>query len=119
MEWTIGAIGAAIVAAAIAFLLFEAIAVDKSPPDVQVSLQSTLPRQNGFLVKIRAENIGGEPAAHVSITAELIQEEKVVETREMEFEHLPPHSKREAGFFFVRDPRLLEIRLRARGYREP
>jgi len=119
LEWIIGALGLAIVAAVVGVLLYEAIAGDRSPPDVKLTVLSIAQRQNGFLVKIRAENNGGEPAARVEITAELVEGAKVVEASGTQFEHLPPHSAREAGVFFQRDPRQIEIRLQARGYEEP
>jgi len=119
LEWVIGALGLVIVTAVVGVLIYEAIAGDKSPPEVKLTVQSIAPLQHGFLVKLRAENIGGEPAARVAITAELWQQSKVVELSETQFEHLPPHSSREAGVFFQRDPQLHEIRLRALGYEAP
>jgi uncharacterized protein (TIGR02588 family) len=119
LEWVIGALGLAIVSAVLGVLIYEAVAGDKSPPEVRLTVQSIAAIQDGFLVKVRAENIGGEPAARVSITAEVWEQSKVVESSETQFEHLPPHSFREAGVFFQRDPRSNEIRLRALGYEEP
>lgn len=119
LEWAIAVLGLAIVISVVGVLIYEAVAGDKSPPDVKLTVQSIAPLQNGFLVKVRAENVGGEPAARVSITAELWEQSKVVESSETQFEHLPPHSFREAGVFFQRDPRPNEIRLRALGYEEP
>lgn len=119
LEWVISGIGLVIVAAAIGVLLYEAIAGDKSPPDVKLNVQSIAQRESGFLVKVRAENIGGEPAAQVDVSAELVEQGKVVETNGTQFDHLPPRSEKEAGVFFKRDPRQGEIRLRAHGYQEP
>jgi uncharacterized protein (TIGR02588 family) len=119
LEWVLGALGLAIVMAVVGVLIYEAVAGDQSPPDVKLTVQSITPLQNGFLVKVRAENIGGEPAARVPITAEVWAQSKVLESSETQFEHLPPHSFREAGVFFQRDPRPNEIRLRALGYEEP
>ena len=119
LEWVIGVVGLAIVVGVVNVLIYEAVAGDKSPPDVKLTVQSIAPLQNGFLVKVRAENMGGEPAARVSITAEVWEQSKVVESSETQFEHLPPHSSREAGVFFQRDPRPNEIRLRALGFESP
>lgn len=119
LEWVIGAIGLVIVAAAVGVLLYEAVAGDKSPPDMKLTVQSISQRQSGFLVKIRAENIGGEPAARVEIAAELMEKGRVVESSGTQFDHLPPHSAREAGLFFQRDPRLGEVRLQTRSYEDP
>ena len=119
VEWIIGAVGLLIVAGAIGVLVHEALAGDKSPPDVQLAVRMIAPRNGGYLVKVRAENVGGQPAARVGITAELVSDGKVLETREAQFDYLPAHSTREGGLFFDRDPRAGELRLRALGYEEP
>lgn len=119
LEWVVGGLGLLIVTAVVSVLVYEAVAGDHSPPDVKLTVQSIAPLQNGFVVKIRAKNLGGEPAAQVSITAEVRDGSKVVESSETQFAHLPPHSHREAGVFFQADPRHHEIRLRASGYEEP
>lgn len=119
VEWIVGGIGLLIVALAIGVLLHEAVAGDKSPPDVKLTVQAIEPLQNGFLVKVRAENEGGEPAARVAVKAELIEDAQVAEESETQFEYLPPHSSRDAGVFFTRDPRQGEVRLKALGYEEP
>ena len=112
-------LGLLIVAGAVGVLLYEGIAGDQSPPEIALSVQSIDRQQNGFLVKIRAENMGGEPAARVDILVELTEGAKVVETSGTQFEHLPPRSKRDAGVFFQRDPRLAEIRLQTKGCEAP
>lgn len=119
LEWIIGAIGLVIVALAVGVLIYEAVAGDKSPPNVKLTVQSIEPMRHRFLVRVLAENEGGEPAARVAITAELRKESTVLETGETQFEFLPSHSSREAGVFFTQDPRQGEIHLRARGYEEP
>jgi uncharacterized protein (TIGR02588 family) len=120
VEWIISVLGLLIVIAVVGVLVYEAVAGDKSPPDVKLTVQSIEPSRNsGFLVKIRAENVGGEPAAHVLVTAEVLDQQRTVESSETQFAHLPPHSYREAGVFFQRDPRPHEIRLRPGGYEEP
>lgn len=119
VEWIVGAIGLLIVTLAFSVLLYEGAAGDKSPPDVKLSVQTIVPLRNGFLVKVRAENEGGEPAARVAVKAELIKHAQVAEESETQFEYLPPHSSRDAGVFFSGDPREGEVRLKALGYEEP
>ena len=119
LEWVIASGGLAIVIAVVGVLIYEAVAGDRSPPDVKLTVQFVAPLQNGFLVKIHAENIGAESAERVSVTTEVWEESKVVQSSETPLDHLPPHSFREAGVFFQRGPRPSEIRLRALGYEEP
>lgn len=119
VEWVFGGVGLLIVALAISVLLYEALAGDRSPPDVKLTVRAIEPIRNGFLVKVRAENEGGEPAARVAVKAELMQGAEVAEESETQFEYLPPHSFRDAGVFFTRDPREGQVRLKASGYEEP
>ena len=119
LEWAVGAVGLAIVSTVVGVLLYEAVAGDKGPPELRLTVQSVAPLKQGFLVMVRAENIGGEPAARVPIVAEVWAQAKVVESSETQFEHLPPHSSRDAGVFLQQDPRSKEIRLRALGFEEP
>lgn len=119
VEWIIGSVGLLIVALVVGVLIYEAVAGDKSPPDVKLTVQAIAPLRNGYLVKVRAENEGGEPAARVAINVELVNQTQVVEAAETQFEYLPAHSTREAGVFFSHDPRQGELRLQALGYEEP
>lgn len=119
VEWIIGAVGLLIVVGAIGVLIYEAVAGDKSPPDVKLTVQAITPQRNGYLVKVSAENEGGQTAARVSIKAELIAQEQAIEVAETTFGYLPAHSVRDAGVFFTRDPRQGKLRLRAVGYEEP
>lgn len=119
LEWIIGGIGLLIVAATVAVLVHEAVAGDNSPPDVKLTVEAMRPLRNGYLVKVRAENEGGEAAARVPVEVELVSQAKVIETSDTQFEYLPAHSVRDAGVFFTQDPREGELRLRARGYEEP
>jgi uncharacterized protein (TIGR02588 family) len=118
-EWVVGAVGLVIVVVTLGVLLYETMAGDKTPPDVKLRVQSIATLRNGFLVKVEAENEGGEPAARVPVQGELVQAGKVSETAEVQFEYLPAHSKREAGLFFKQDPRQGEVRLQALGYEVP
>lgn len=119
VEWIVGGIGLLIVVLALSVLLYEVVAGDKSPPDVKLTVQTIEPLRNGFLVKVRAENEGGKPAASVTVKAELVEDAQVAEESETQLDYLPPHSSRDAGVFFTRDPRQSKVRLKALGYQEP
>jgi uncharacterized protein (TIGR02588 family) len=72
-----------------------------------------------FLVVIEVGNEGGSTAADARIEAELRQNGEVVEQSEITVDFVPPNSRRRAGLFFTRDPRAIELTMRASGYREP
>ena len=119
LEWALAALGGVIVAAALAFLIYEGIAGDRSAPDIKIEIKESAPVRNGYRVRFEAMNEGGEAAANVIIEGELAKGETSVETSEASIGYLPAHSERGGGLFFNRDPRSFELRVRARGYEDP
>ena len=120
-EWLVAAIGLIIVGAAIFVLLQEALAGDRSPPDIRLKVGAISASGTGYLVQFSATNAGGQTAAEVVIegthSAEA-EEEKSQAT----FDFLPPRSERRGGLLFRHDPRTPQgssVELRALGYREP
>jgi uncharacterized protein (TIGR02588 family) len=118
-EWVVAAIGAALVAGTIGYLVFLALSRDEAPPDVQVVAGSVHAVQDGYVVEFRAINAGAKAAAELLIEGELEGPDGVVETSEATIDYLPPRSEREGGLIFKEDPRRLELRLSAKGYVDP
>jgi uncharacterized protein (TIGR02588 family) len=118
-EWVVAAIGAALVAATIGYLVFLALSRDEAPPDVQVVAGSVHALQNGYVVEFRAINAGAKAAAELLVEGELAGPDGPIETAEATIDYLPPRSEREGGLIFSRDPRKYELHLRARGYVDP
>ena len=118
LELLVGMFGLLLVLAAVGVLIFEATQGDQSPPDIELTVSGIFAGKNQFLVKVTAENQGGLPAARVMVHAELVENGQVIEDSETELDYLPPHSTREAGVFFSRDPRQGEVRLIAKGFDE-
>jgi uncharacterized protein (TIGR02588 family) len=118
-EWVSAAIGLAIVLGVLGFLLYEAVGGSRLPPDVSLSIDSVAQSANGYLVKLTAINRGGSTAEGVIVEGELRNGSELVERSQTTLDYLPPHSKKRAGFFFTRDPRLYELQVRALGYEEP
>ena len=58
-------------------------------------------------------------AAEVRIEGELRKNGRVVATGGTMFSFVPPESEREGGLFFKRDPRELQLEVRAAGYTRP
>ena len=117
--WAIAFLGLAMVLGSIGFMLYEAIAGDRSPPDVTMHVDLILPTRDGYLVKFRAINQGGSTAEGVTVEGELIDGTGVVETSNTALEYVPSHSEREGGLYFRLDPEQYELRLRAKGYERP
>jgi uncharacterized protein (TIGR02588 family) len=118
-EWVVAAIGAALVAATIGYLVWLALSRDEAPPDVRVAQTGVVALQDGWLVTFRATNAGATAAAELLIEGELAGDAGPVETSEATIDYLPPRSEREGGLFFRRDPRDHELHLRAKGYVNP
>jgi uncharacterized protein (TIGR02588 family) len=119
LEWLVAAMGGLLVAATIAYLVYQALWRDEAPPDVRLTAERVLPLRQGYLVQFRAANEGGQAAAQLMVEGELMGPEGVVETGEATLDYLPPNSYREGGLFFTQDPRRLELHLRAKGYAVP
>ena len=117
--WSIGFLGLAMVLGSIGFMLYEAVAGDRSPPDVTLHVNSILPTRNGYLVKFRAVNEGGSTAEGVTVEGELVNATGVIEISNTILEYVPSHSEREGGLYFRSDPEQYELRLRAKGYEKP
>src|SRR5688572_6324822 len=118
-EWIVAAIGFVLVASVIGFLLYEAIAGNRLPPDVKLSVDSVVQTRNGYLAKIIAVNEGGMTAAGVVIEGELRRGTEPVERSWTTIDYLPPRSEQRGGLFFTRDPRQFELQVRPFGYVEP
>ena len=117
--WGIALLGLALVAGSIAFMLYEAVAGDSSPPDITVHVDSILPIRNGYLVKFRAVNEGGSTAEGLTVEGVLRNGTEILETSNTVLEYVPAHSEREGGLFFTSDPRQYQLQLRAKGYENP
>ena len=117
-EWIIGALGALLTIAAIAYLVNEGWRGDQRPPEITVTVSAIEPIRSGFRVRLTARNAGGEAAARVRIVGRLTTGGED-ETAETELDYVPAHSERGAGLFFRSDPRAGEFELRATGYEEP
>jgi uncharacterized protein (TIGR02588 family) len=119
LEWVVGALGALLLAGTIGFLVWHALGRDEAPPDVRLTVERIEQLRNGYLVGFRAVNQGGSAAAQLLIEGELAGPDGPIETSEATLDYLPPRSDREGGLFFTRNPRGLDLRLRALGYAKP
>jgi uncharacterized protein (TIGR02588 family) len=118
-EWVVAALGAALVAATIGYLVWLALGRDQAPPEVQVVVGDVVALEHSFLVAFRAVNTGGSAAAALVIEGELEGPGGVVETAQATIDYLPPRSARSGGLFFRNDPRVHALRLSPKGYVEP
>ena len=119
LEWFVGGLGALIVAAVIAALLYEGFAGDASPPEIHVEIKDVAAVRDGFRVRFEARNAGGEAAAQVTVEGVLSRPGAEPETSVVTLAYLPAHSERGGGLFFRADPRGGDLTVRARSYEDP
>ncbi len=119
VEWLVAALGLLLVAATIGYLVLHALVRDRTPPDLQLTAEPALAQDGGWLVRFRARNRGGEPASEVLVEGVLAGPDGPLETAETTLDYLAPHSEREGGLLFSRDPAGLELQLHAKGYAAP
>ena len=119
LEWVCAGVGLLLVAGTIGFMGYQAVAGDDGPANPVAWAEEVRPLRGGFRVGVRARNEGGSAAADVEIEGELRRGSEVVERSGTRLDYLAAGSEREAGLVFERDPRGLELRVRAKGFREP
>ena len=119
LEWIAAAIGLALVCGAIVTMAWLGITRGDAPPAISLRVEAVSGSAKGYVVTIRALNSGGTTAAGVTVEGELRRGAVIVETSTMTFSYLPPDSERRGGLFFEKDPRALELTLKAKGYETP
>lgn len=118
-EWVMAAVGLLLVVGSIGFMIYEGIWGDHSSPAVRIRVDSITATGNGYLVTFRATNSGGSTAEGLTIEGQLRNDGQSIETSETTLDYLPSHSERKGGLFFTRNPRDLQLSIRALGYEDP
>lgn len=118
-EWVVAGLGVLLTASLVLYLGFQALSGGETPPDVTLRQTAVEQVTEGWRIAFTADNRGGETAAHVRISGELMENGRIVERRETLLDYLPGRSRRDGGLFFAADPGRYELRLRAEGYSEP
>ena len=118
-EWFVAGLGLVLVVAAVGFLLYQALAVKGTPPDITLAIEATSEVQQGYLVTVTVHNGGGETVAGLTVEGELKDGEEVLESDTATLDYVPAHSTRRVGFFFQENPADFDLTLRASGYQSP
>lgn len=118
-EWAAAALGLALVLGSLGVLGWEVLDKDDGPPAISFEVQGIEPSSGGFVVTFAVFNSGPQTAAGLHVSGTLKAGGKEVERSEVELDYVPSQSSRRSGFFFTRDPRRLQLELRAEGYRPP
>jgi uncharacterized protein (TIGR02588 family) len=119
LEWLVGGIGLILIASVIAVLIYRAVSVSDSPPDLVLEVISVQRNRSGYLVTTRVRNNGGSTAEGVVIEGAIKDGLQILERSHTTLDYAPPRSEKRVGLFFTRDPRRFDFQLRALGYEEP
>ncbi len=121
-EYIIGIMGLLFLIGIVSFLIYEAMQ-PTTPPEVTVTAERILPVTGGYLVEIRATNVGESTGAGVEVEGTLNTSEdpqaEPVETSSATFDYIPSQSSRHGGLFFQEDPSQYILTVQARGYSQP
>lgn len=118
-EWTVAALGALLVFAAIGFMLSEALTEPDTPPIIKVSIETIIQTEYGYIVQFRAYNHGQQTAARLVVDGELKSDTGTVEKAQVTIDYLPSESGRTAALLFTNDPREYTVEIKPRGYDRP
>lgn len=118
-EWVVAALGLALLAAAIGYLVYFAVTTAAGPPAVVFERGPVARSGDGYVVGVVIRNEGASTASAVEIEGTLMRNGVTVETSTATLDYLPRFSSRRAGLFFASDPRDGTLQLRANGYSEP
>lgn len=114
------ALGAALVAATLGVLVYEALTADPhATPRLTVRVDTVVADRSGYTVEYRAFNDGDATAARVLVRGELRDVARVVEQSESTIDFVPARSSRSGGLVFRNDPRAYRVEVRAVGFDRP
>ncbi len=118
-EWIIAAVGFTLVLGAVGTTFYRATTEDKTPPQLEVKVDSIEQSGVGHLVKFTLKNTGNQTAAAVAVEGELKNGTETAETSSAALAYSPANSKRRGGLFFTKNPRQFDLQIRVTGYEEP
>jgi uncharacterized protein (TIGR02588 family) len=118
-EWVVAGVGLVLLLASLGYLGWHAVVTPHTPPSPEIELVGVEQQGSRFLAQVRVRNRGTLTAEKLVVSGRLKRGDETVEESEAEFDHLPGESTREGGLFFSRDPRSLQLELRARSYLKP
>lgn len=119
LEWACATVGVIIVVGVMAFNIVQALKDRETPPDIQVKAERAIRTTQGYVLPLEAVNLGGTSAAALMIQGQLRVNGDLVETSEVTFDYVAPHSSKKGGLFFEHDPQASRVKLRVLGYQEP
>lgn len=119
-EWTTFSTALFILAVIVGLVIYKWVSQKNQPPVLSVTRSSEIREAQGqFYVPFSIQNTGGETAESVQVIAELRINGEVEEAGEQQIDFLASGETEEGAFVFSRDPRNVELSIRAASYKLP
>jgi uncharacterized protein (TIGR02588 family) len=119
LERLLGAIGVALLATCVVFLVREGMNGDERPGRVTATKTEVVAAGDMYVVTFELHNAGSQTLSNVQVTASLQDGDRELERAAVTIDYLPGHSRQAGGFYFKNDPRKHTLEIRPEGYQEP
>lgn len=120
LEWLAAAIGFALVAATLGYLIYSAVTQKDSPPKLTIENYKITKTESDYLVEFTLANDGENNAAEITVEGKISDGEKDLETSAVTIDYAPAHSTREGALIFKHEPiKDKNFEIRAAGYKKP
>ncbi|HEX7999428.1 MAG TPA: hypothetical protein VF528_13660 [Pyrinomonadaceae bacterium] len=119
LEWIVFAVGLALVASTLAYLVYAGVTTGIEPPSLEVRLGTPEQRTHNFIVPVTVINHGDKTAGGIKIEVVMESEGREQARGEVDIPFLPRHATREGWVAFEQDPRTAKLNARVLGYEEP
>ncbi len=118
LEWLVTIISGILVLATFAFLTFQLIKNEQSPPNLSVSLGEVIEKDGGYSLRVSVKNQGTETAENIVI--EIYSNAKnSVERGQVRFQYLPGKSTVKGWVSFSEKPETNLLKSKVLGYVTP
>lgn len=119
IEWLTGLLSAALIAAMLGWIAWEAFTRQATPPALSVTVLTTEKTSGGYRVAFDIVNTATTTAAAVTVAGQLMEGERVIEENQVIFDYVAAESKSTGAILFRNDPAGRRLDIRAAGYTDP
>ncbi|HTE50205.1 MAG TPA: hypothetical protein VK698_04980 [Kofleriaceae bacterium] len=119
LEWAAALLGLAVVLAALAVLVQQAVSGGGGSPIIATEVIAIERAGTSYRVEVRVVNRGERTAGQLKIEGTIDGTGGEPETSDTVLDYLPPHSRRPVILLFTRDPRRNHLAVRAVSFADP
>ena len=119
LEWSVFAVGLALVLFTLGYLVYEGATMGDAPPSIEARLGTPEQRPHNFIVPVTLLNHGDQTAESVTVEVVLENEGQEKERGELFVAFLPRRARHEGWVAFSQDPRAGRLKARVLGYGKP